>query len=400
MTSLPSHPIRILHIFECMDRGGAETRTLELFRVLDRRIYTFEFCSLSGRPGELDDEIAALGGRVHLLKLNAGFPWAFLRLLRGRRFAAVHSHVHLFSGFILVLAAIAGVGKRIAHFRTTADGKGNSLWRRSRNSLLTYVIQRCATDIVGVSQAALELVMGPAWPADRRCQVIYSGVAVERFQAAGDAAGVRREFGFPADSTLVIHVGRLAPEKNHERLVRIFLQFAELVPDARLLIVGKRDAAIESRIRAVSQARLDAGGIVFAGVRKDIGRLLASADLMLFPSLREGLPGAVVEAAASGLPVLASDIPGTSELATRLPAVQTISLASPDEYWAARAVAAYAGGSRSSDAGRDFPALFDVAQARAKFEQLYNSSPATTGGSRLAPIRPAQAFAERGRGEG
>lgn len=372
MSAVPSHPIRILHIFGCMDRGGAETRTLELFRVLDRRMYIFEFCSLSGHAGELDNEIVALGGKVHLLKLNAGFPWAFLCLLRNRRFAAVHSHVHLFTGLILVLAAIAKVPKRIAHFRSTADGKGSSLWRRVRNSLLKYLLHQVATNIVGVSQAALEMVLGTAWRADSRCQVIYSGVAVERFQVAADAAGVRNEFGFPEDATLVIHVGRLSPEKNHERLLRIFLRFAQLVPDARLLMVGKRDASIEARIAAISQTRQAADRIVFAGVREDVGRLLASSDLMLFPSLREGLPGAVVEAAAAGIPVLASDIPGISELAGQLPGVQTISLACADGYWATRALAAHAQRFRSSSLDRDFPALFDVAHVRDRFEQLYN----------------------------
>src|SRR5579863_9751693 len=119
MKAVSSSPIRILHIFGRMDRGGAETRTLELLRALDRRIYIFEFCSLSGQRGELDDEIVALGGKVHLLRLNAAFPSAFLYLLRKRQFAAVHSHVHLFTGIILLLAAVAGVPNRIAHFRST-----------------------------------------------------------------------------------------------------------------------------------------------------------------------------------------------------------------------------------------------------------------------------------------
>jgi len=376
VSTAPSDPIRILHVFVRMDRGGAEMRTLELFRVLDRQMYIFEFCALSGERGELDNEIVALGGKVHLLKLNAGFPLAFLSLLRNRRFAVVHSHVHLRTGLILLLAAIARVPKRIAHFRVTGNGnKRSTWWRRGRNSLLKQLLNRVATDIVGVSQATLDKVLGSAWRADSRCRVIYSGVAVERFQVAPDPAGVRREFGFPEDATLVIHVGRLDTQKNHERLVRMFLCFAELVPDARLLLVGKREASIESRITAIAQTHQAAGRVVFAGVRHDVGRLLASSDLMLFPSLFEGLPGAVVEAAAAGIPVLASDIPEISELVGQLPGVQTIDLACPDDYWAGRALAAHRQRSGASNKDRAFPALFDVACARARFEQLYNPVP-------------------------
>jgi glycosyltransferase involved in cell wall biosynthesis len=372
MSAVPSEPIRILHIFGVMDRGGAEMRTLELYRALDRRRYVFEFCSLSGLHGELDDEIVALGGAVHMVKLDSGFALRFLRLLRNRRFTAVHSHVHLFTGVILALSGLAGVRKRIAHFRSTADGKGTGLWRRSRNMLLQCLLNHSATDIVGVSQAALEMVLGPSWRNDPRCQLIYSGVAVETFQVAADPVAVRKEFGFPAETKLVIHVGRLSPEKNHARLVRIFLCLAELVPGASLLIVGKRDAAIESTLASIVQNHPAGRNIVFAGLRADIGRLLASSDLMIFPSLREGLPGSVVEASAAGIPVLASDIPGISELVGLLPGLQAISLACADQYWANSALDALAGRSSGPGARQDFPSHFDVVHARALFEQLYN----------------------------
>jgi glycosyltransferase involved in cell wall biosynthesis len=354
-------------------------RTLELFRILDRSLYVFEFCALSGRSGELDDQIAALGGTVHPMRLGIVFPWAFLRLLRQRRYDVVHSHVHFFSGVILVLAALAGVPRRIAHFRSTEDGKGHGPRRRARNMILRHLLKRSATDIVGVSRAALDIALGSAWPADPRCQVIYSGIAVENFRVTPDGANVRREFGLPSDATLVIHVGRLSAEKNHERLVRIFLRFAQLVPGARLLIVGKRDAAIEARMAAVSNQGHCGDRIVLAGIRKDIGRLLASSDLMLFPSLREGLPGAVVEAAAAGLPVLASDIPGIAELAGRLPGLRTISLSLSDDDWANYALTAYVERRRSPRLQPDFPADFDVASARARFERLYNATFEETG---------------------
>jgi glycosyltransferase involved in cell wall biosynthesis len=214
--------------------------------------------------------------------------------------------------------------------------------------------------------------LGPVWRADPRCRVIYSGVAVKRFQVAPDPAGVRSEFGFPMGAILAIHVGRLCPEKNHERLVHIFLRFARLVPEARLLIVGKRDAEIESRIAAIAQIDQANTRIAFAGVREDVGRLLASSNFMLFPSVSEGLPGAVVEAVAAGIPVLASDIPGISELAALLPGVQTISLACADDYWASRALAAHEQRTVAAIPHLGFPALFDVSSAKATFEQLYN----------------------------
>jgi glycosyltransferase involved in cell wall biosynthesis len=372
VSAVPFYPIRILHVFGRMDRAGAETRTVELFRVLDRQKYLFEFCALSGEPGDLDPEIAALGGKVHLLRLNAGFPWRFLALLRRRRFAIVHSHVHFFTGFILFLAAIAKVPKRIAHFRVTVDGKPETMLRRWRNSVLKYLVNQTATDIVGVSQATLDTAL-PAWRTDSRCRVIYSGIAVERFQIEPDRAGVRKEFGFPEYTVLVIHAGRMDRQKNHERLLHIFFRFARLVPDARLIMMGKRDAEIELRLVTIAHACHADDRIAFAGVREDVGRLLASSDLMLFPSLFEGLPGAVVEAAAAGIPVLASDIPEITELVGLVPRLETISLASPDDYWASRALAALTQERGALNAKPAFPSLLNVANARVMFEELYSS---------------------------
>ncbi|MFN8944113.1 MAG: glycosyltransferase family 1 protein, partial [Pseudobdellovibrionaceae bacterium] len=97
---------RILHIFGKMDRGGAEMRTLELMEKLsNEKQFLFDFCVLSGQPGELDSKIRSLGGEVHYLKLNFAFTNQFRRLLRTKKYDAIHSHVHLFSGYLLKLAA-------------------------------------------------------------------------------------------------------------------------------------------------------------------------------------------------------------------------------------------------------------------------------------------------------
>ena len=74
--------------------------------------------------------MSALGGEVHPVKLGLDFPWKFRRLLSEHRFGAVHSHVHYSSGFILRLAAQAGIPVRIAHFRSTHDDHGDTLRRR------------------------------------------------------------------------------------------------------------------------------------------------------------------------------------------------------------------------------------------------------------------------------
>jgi glycosyltransferase involved in cell wall biosynthesis len=328
--------IRILHVFGRMNRGGAELRTLEIMRHIDRTRFLFEFCCLSGLTGDLDNDIRSLGGQVHLVPLGVRFPSAFRKLVR--EFDVLHSHVHHFSGYLARLATKAGVDTRIAHFRSTDDGKGNSLCRRLQRRICMRWIDRYANTIVGVSEAALDGSWKDTWRFDPRCKIIYNGIDVNSFKTTPDRDGVFEEWGWPHGCRLLIHVGRLDPAKNHKKLLDVFHRIANMEETARLLIVG--GGPLEEYARLCSQVRLHnlEGRIVLTGTRSDVPRLLRAADLLLFPSIREGLPGAVLEATAANLPVLASDLPSIIELQRVLTNIHCLPLSVSDEEWAAKAL--------------------------------------------------------------
>ena len=330
-------PVKVLHIFGRMVRDGAEMRMLEMMRALDLERYQFHFCTLEGRPGDLDDEIRALGGVIHADRLSLGLPWRFRRLLREQRFDVVHSHVLLSSGFFLRLAAREGVSLRVAHFHSTGDGRPTTPRRRVQRAVMRQWVDRYATHLLGVSEGAMA-AWSPRWRADPRCQVVYDGIDVAPFAQLPDRHAVRSEFNLPEECQLYIHVGRLAAPKNHERLIAIFAEIARADPSAHLLVVGRGGNDIERVLRARVADWGIADRVVFAGMRFDVPRLLTAADLLLFPSLREGLPGAVLEACAAGTPTLASDLPGVREIAARCPEVRYLSLEAGDTDWASTAM--------------------------------------------------------------
>jgi glycosyltransferase involved in cell wall biosynthesis len=159
----------------------------------------------------------------------------------------------------------------------------------------------------------------------------------QAFTAPVDTNDVREEFRIPQESKLYINVSRMEKQKNHERLISIFAKIIDDDATARLLLVGRGGNEIERRARACAEEFGIADRIIFAGQRSDVPRLLKAADLMIFPSLREGLPGAVLEACAAGIPVLASDIPGVIEIASHFPSVRHLSLNASDANWAREA---------------------------------------------------------------
>lgn len=362
-------PLRVLHVFGAMDRGGAETRTLEILRRLDREQYAFDFCVLSGEPGAYAPEIRACGAAVVPCALRPGaasFPLRFWHLLAAGRYDAVHSHVHHFSGILLCLARMAGVRTRIAHVRVTSDGRESTLRRRAYRAAMLRLIDRHATRVIGVSEAAMDAFWGPPWRDDPRKIVIYNGVETDRFAIGGGAPDVRREFGVPDGARVIVHVARFDPEKNHRALLAI----------ARALIAGRRDVVFllvgDGALRQQIRDDVEASGLApwfrFAGARDDVARILAAADAFVFPSLWEGLPGAVLEALAAGLPVVASPLPGVLEIARRVPGLVTADPSDPAAF-AARIAEALDGG--SGVARPRLPRLFSTAASMERMLACY-----------------------------
>ncbi len=261
---------------------------------------------------------------------------------------------------------------RIAHFRSTGDGQPETARRRAQRSVMSHWIDRYATAIVAVGVGAMEGSWRSNWRTDERCSVIHNGLDLKPYAAPPERAAVRRDFGMPADSPLIIHVGSMFVFKNQERLVQIFAELFQRDPRRRLLLVGRDGDGTRSRVLERIGALNLTNAVSLAGERDDVARLLKAADLMIFPSSREGLPGAVLEACAAGIPVVATSLPGVLEIADECPAVTGLPLQEPDDVWvqtaerllASRPAVVTLAGSR-----------FDAAVAAHRFATLYGQQP-------------------------
>jgi glycosyltransferase involved in cell wall biosynthesis len=325
---------RVLHIFGTMNRGGAEMRTLSLMQAMRERSVQFDYCVLSGEKGVLDDRIRELGGRIYYCKLGPTFIFRFFKLLKSGQFAAVHSHVAYVSGFILFIALLARIKLRIAHFRNTTDGVKSTFLRRIRNAFLHKLISISSTHIIGVCIGALEGFWGKNWREDPKCQVIYNGFALPSI--VHNSSFWRAYLPSYQGQRIIVNVARMDVQKNHLRQCVIFNELKKLNSDkdSFLVIIGKEDSGRKAVIERYLSEKNLTNSVFFLGLQNDVLPFLAHADIMLFPSLWEGLPGVVLEAASVGLPVLGSDLPGILEISNQLPNIHTLSLLKTDEEWA------------------------------------------------------------------
>ncbi len=358
-----------MHVFGAMDRGGAELRTIDVLGRLDRSRVVLEFCTLSGRAGSLTDEIRQLGGEVHPCRLDAAFAPRFIALLRRRRIDVVHSQVHLASGLILTIARLAGVRSRIAHFRSTADDHGHGLARRGYRALMRRLVDRNATQLLGVAEAALEHAWSPRWRDDPRCRVIYNGIDLDRFVVPDARAAIRAELALPPEAAIVVQVARFHPPKNQPFAVDVIAA----TPGAHLVFVGRGGTALEAETRARVRALGLGDRVHFVGERPDVPRYLCGADLSILTSTHEGLPGAVLESLAAGTPVVAPDLPGVCEIAAAVPGVHVRRFDEPPRRWAADVRALIAGPRDVTVRARFAASPFSLTTATAKLTEAWEA---------------------------
>jgi len=332
-----SQPIRVLHIFGRMNRGGAETFIMHVYRNIDRSRIQFDFAVHSDQPGHYDEEIRSLGGRIFVLPRPhpATLPayWrALVRVLRDEGpFAVVHSHVHFYSGIPLAIAASTGIPRRIAHSHNISDGKRSTWPRRLYRWYMRSLISRYATHMLGCSRPACEALYGSKCWRDKRVQVVHYGIDLTPFELLPkDRNLLRDRIGLPRDCLLIGHVGRFDVQKNHRFLIEIFESLVAQCPTARLVLVG--DGPLRPEIERLVRVKGIQDRVFFLGVRADVPEIMGCLDVFLFPSLYEGLGIVLIEAQAAGVPCVVSDvIPDEADLGLRL--INRVNLESPLRLW-------------------------------------------------------------------
>lgn len=311
-SGMASRPIRILHVFGRMGMGGAEMWMMNVLRNLDRERYRCDFMVHQRNPGEFDDEIRALGSAVHVvdsIRSPARYTRDLHRLVKAGQYDIVHTHVSLFSGYIVSLARGFGVSGRIAHSHTGGPGDDNSLGRRVYKRAMRACIRHNATLGLGCSALACDNLFGAAWQRrGERVQRLPYGYDFRRFEVVGPATRerARHALGVGDDDLVIGHIGRFSRPKNHSFMVELMAasRAAGRVRD-RFVFVGAGE--LQADFQAAVEARGLADKCIETGLRSDIPELLSSFDVLILPSLWEGLPVTILEAQAAGVPCVMSD---------------------------------------------------------------------------------------------
>lgn len=302
--------IRILHVLGTMNPGGVETWLLHVLKFIDRKRFQFDICTFGPDAGLYAGEVEKLGARIVPCPIGRDL-WSFRKRFRGilrqGKYDIVHSHVTLFSGVVLRWAKAEGVPVRIAHSHTSRDDRSDTLARRCYRKLMKSLIARNATHGLAASRLCAAELFDQDWEGDSRFRVLHCGIDLRPFEEPIVREEVRRELGIPPDATVVGHVGRFVPAKNHRFLLEIAGEISKMRPYIHFLFVG--DGPLRPEIEAKATAMGFNGNMHFTGNRMDVPRVMRGGmDVFILPSLWEGLPLALIEAQAAGLRCISSEM--------------------------------------------------------------------------------------------
>ncbi|CUH42219.1 glycosyltransferase [Ruegeria atlantica] len=304
--------------------GGAEKQVAQLARLMIARGHAVRVITrrYPGLPAfELIDDI-----EVQRIRASGPKVLAAARFLIGaaraiRRYAPDVVHCH--STFSPTLAGIlsGGFSSRPLLAKPMCGGEVTSIMKKTGGRLRRYAMQHRVTRFVAVSSEIETELQQFGFPASKVLS-IPNGVDTERFRpcsGSDEKAGLRKTLGLP-EGTLFLFAGRFARQKQLPLLLEAWPWVRAQCPDATLLIAGaNRDTAsgfkaVGGEAESIPSHLLEQDGVRFLGHVDDMPSYLRACDAFVLPSLREGLSNALLEACASGLAVVASNVGGTEDL--------------------------------------------------------------------------------------
>jgi glycosyltransferase involved in cell wall biosynthesis len=337
--------------------GGLEKLLVEFARHADRSCFDLHFISM-GHRGILADDIEAAGWPVTALDeptgLHPALTLRLARLLRRLGTDVVHTHDERPHLYCTPAGRLVGVA-RVVHTR-----HGRALNVSTRQRFLVRLAALGVDDFVCVSHDIARLSIDHGIPA-RKVTTIWNGVGLDGFPYRG-----------PCASGPAVIVGRLNPEKDHPTLLRAVARVARAEPSFRLEIAG--DGPCRDQLYRLAGELSLAGNVRFLGPVRDVSGLLARARLFVLSSLSEGISLTLLEAMASGLPVVAMRVGGNPEVVAHGQTGYLVPTADPDALAAALLQLWHdpEAGRRQGAAGRRrVEQQFDVRGMVAAYEALY-----------------------------
>lgn len=303
-------PIRILYVYGgIMQHGGTESYMMNYYRNMNRNKIQIDFVVHGFAEGVYDKEIRQLGGKIYNIPVKSrnfqGNIQALRNIFKSGHYKIVHSHMDAMNAVVLREAQKCGIKVRIAHSHNTQHLTRNII-KYFVNEGARIMIRKYATNYFACSKAAGKWLFGKNSIEQNRVKIIHNAIDVNKYKNNKILRNkLRKKYGI-IDNFVIGHVGRFDYQKNHSKLIEIFKEVTKLCPKAKLVLVG--DGQLRNKIITKIKKYNLTDKVILLGERDDVDKIMNMFDIFLFPSHFEGLGIVLIEAQATGIYCVASDV--------------------------------------------------------------------------------------------
>jgi glycosyltransferase involved in cell wall biosynthesis len=314
----PARKYRIAYLIDGLSMGGAERLMVPILKHLSRDDFEPHVCALQSKDGNpIAKEIRRLGITVECLDIKRlRDPGAIPRLilyLKEIKADLVHTQLEAanilgsISAKVLRLPSVSTI-----HVMPSLDVKAKT---RVHQKVEWFVLRRFCDRVISVSEEARQYHLKISAASPGQVTTIYNGIDLSAFtsmDAVVERGITRAELGIPANADVLVTVAVLRPPKGIQFMLRALPAILAAHPNTYYLIVGSgshQSALLDEASKAGVKER-----VIFAGMRRDVPRLLAASDVFVLPTLTEALPTVLAEAMAARLPIVASRVGGIPEM--------------------------------------------------------------------------------------
>ncbi len=307
--------LKVLHIIGGGEFGGAEQHLLSLLRYIDKQECELQVACLFAEP--LAPMIVHEGFPVHVLpmknKLDLKPVSKLAALIRAEGFNIIHTHGVRANMIGRLAARKAGTGRVVTTVHSVLAFDYNRWIDRWVNRVCEAATKNMTEHFITVSDMLARQMINEGVPAGK-VTAIHNGLEIEKYDSSLSGEETRRELGIGKEKLVLGIVARLHPVKGHVFLLEALADVATRVPELVLLIVGSgpERASLEFMVSRLGLS----DNVIFTGFRKDIPQVIAAVDILVLPSLSEGLSLTIMEGMAMEKPVIATSVGGTPEIIT------------------------------------------------------------------------------------
>jgi len=307
-----SDPFNLLYLITDLSLGGAQKVLIHIIEHLDRNwFHPMMVACLYGGDSPIGDDLRNMGIPVYDLKMNKKWRldglWRLYKLLRTKDITILHSSL-FHANMAARLVGTLDHTPIIITWRQNINIGSN--FRDCTNKLTSSLDDH----VVAVSENTRQIELRATGVPQDKVSVVHNCIDVARYELTKslDRNKIRVDLVIPEDAFLLGVVGRLHHQKGLFYLLDALPIIKNSIEQVELLIIGEGD--LKNDLEAHADSIGVSGFTRFKGPRSDIPEILSALDVFVLPSLWEGLPLALLEAMASGLPVIATNVGGIPEV--------------------------------------------------------------------------------------